>query len=42
MVKLKARAEKEAKEADLVLGKYKKKRKGGRFDMKKKKRVSRR
>ena len=36
------RREKEAKEADLVLGKYKKKRKGGRFDMKKKKRVSRR
>ena len=36
------RREKEAKEADVVLGKYKKKRKGGRFDMKKKKRVSRR
>ena len=35
------RREKEAKEADLVLGKYKKKRKGGRFDMKKKKRVRR-
>lgn len=36
------RREKEAKEGDVVLGKYKKKRKGGRFDMKKRKKVSRR
>ncbi len=36
------RREKEAKEGDVVLGTIKKKRKGGRFDMKKKKKVSRR
>ncbi len=36
------RREKEAKEGDVVLGKYKKKRKGGRFDIKKRKKVSRR